>query len=560
MDEDDVGAQKMEALSASDAILFPLLAALTLSSLYFLLKWLEDPAILNKILGYYFAQAGLFMGFTFTKDALQIARSISFPRQYSANGGLFIANNEQGYYEANANRSSSSWIVQNSPLPGFLRRLPLPQAVRKFIWRLRKAIYTKASMKLHVHKILNVKCSVDVLDLVALIIAAFAVLWHTFVSKPWWLTNYLGFSLCYGSLQYFTPSTPLIGTLILAALFFYDIYFVFFTPMMVEVATKLDVPIKLLFPRPDGCVMPIDAAPGSALMEEYLECLAKKRAMAMLGLGDIVVPGMMVAFALRFDLFLFYWRQGEGRLNPPKTLKGTKAEYISATGGWGERLWTSLKLQQRSLLARQFPKTYFNATLVGYLLGLVITIIVMHVTEHAQPALLFLVPGISISLWGTAAVKGNLKLLWNFSEDFADEEHSKKDMKKDEKGELGSEKTSSPVSQQSESEITKRDEEKQGGDPKTLKGGVDLISFLISLPVSPARRTNKPSNQTDPSNVAEDVSSAIAQSMAEEIGNPLETHGNAAGKLSGVVVDELVNESPNLKTGMALKGGPPDKK
>jgi len=112
------------------------------------------------------------------------------------------------------------------------------------------------------------------------------------MNSPWWLTNFFGFSFSYGALQFMSPSTFWTGTLILGSLFFYDIYFVFFTPLMVTVATKLDVPIKLLIPRPPG---PNDAP--------------DKVSMAMLGLGDIVIPGMMVGLALRYDLYLYYQRK-----------------------------------------------------------------------------------------------------------------------------------------------------------------------------------------------------------------------------------------------------------
>ncbi len=42
------------------------------------------------------------------------------------------------------------------------------------------------------------------------------------------------------------------GALLLTGLFFYDIFWVFGTPVMVSVAKSLDAPIKLLFPRPDA--------------------------------------------------------------------------------------------------------------------------------------------------------------------------------------------------------------------------------------------------------------------------------------------------------------------
>ncbi len=66
-------------------------------------------------------------------------------------------------------------------------------------------------------------------------------------------------------------------------LFFYDIFWVFFTPVMVSVAKNFDAPIKLLFPR-------------------VMEVGATKRPFSMLGLGDIVIPGIFVALMLRYDV------------------------------------------------------------------------------------------------------------------------------------------------------------------------------------------------------------------------------------------------------------------
>ncbi|KAF8248007.1 hypothetical protein K440DRAFT_502010, partial [Wilcoxina mikolae CBS 423.85] len=70
---------------------------------------------------------------------------------------------------------------------------------------------------------------------------------------------------------------------LLGLLFVYDVFLIFYTPLMVTVATNLDVPIKLLFLRPGK------TADGNS-------------ALAMLCLGDVVLPGILVAMALRWDL------------------------------------------------------------------------------------------------------------------------------------------------------------------------------------------------------------------------------------------------------------------
>lgn len=106
---------------------------------------------------------------------------------------------------------------------------------------------------------------------------------------------------------------------------------------MVTVAKSIDAPIKLLAPRstsPTG----ID--------------------FAMLGLGDVVVPGLMVALCLRFDLAL------HAKRNPRK------------------------EVTARS----NFPRRYFWAGMVSYLFGLAVTMGVMHFSGRAQPALLYLSP------------------------------------------------------------------------------------------------------------------------------------------------------------------------
>jgi minor histocompatibility antigen H13 len=98
---------------------------------------------------------------------------------------------------------------------------------------------------------------------------------------------------------------------------------------MVTVAKGLDVPIKLLWPKS------LD--------------LSSAQGYAMLGLGDIVVPGTFVALALRYDLY----RSGHDASTP-------------------------------------YKKPYFTATLISYVIGLLTTMIVMHNFKAAQPALLYL--------------------------------------------------------------------------------------------------------------------------------------------------------------------------
>jgi minor histocompatibility antigen H13 len=510
-DDDDEGedkggpVQKMEGLEPSDALMFPLTAGLTLGGLYFVIRWLEDPAILNKILSFYFSQMGIFFAVAFLKDALLIVRSLIFPKYYRYGGKIWKVTQSDRIF-------TSSGQVRSSPLPGILSSIPLPSKVVSFLWACRNASYQRLRLRVYIKNVLDVKGLVGLLDLFSGIFSLVAVGYFAFVTKPWWLTNFLGFSFCYGALQFMSPSTFWTGTLILGSLFFYDIYFVFFTPMMVTVATKLDVPIKLLFPRPP--------TPG-----EEPDVVS----LAMLGLGDIVIPGMMVGLALRFDLFLYYFRKGAQKAKAEgSSEENVKPKYQRSTGAWGERFWAPSvvprepEFQPPYYDAKSFPKTYFKASLAGYVVGMVATLLAMQYSNHAQPALLYLVPGVLSFLWGTAFLRGELSIMWNFSDAEDEDEGESKDGKdSDKKADADKNLSTTPeqkslfmrilsgdlkaltsvdepprkeISGDSAKKSGKADEKKEPepdkAQDKETRDGLDLVSFSISYLRRPQAKAN----------------------------------------------------------------------
>ncbi|KAH0827482.1 signal peptide peptidase-domain-containing protein [Lanmaoa asiatica] len=169
------------------------------------------------------------------------------------------------------------------------------------------------------------------------------------------LTDVLALSFSHNALSILKLDSFQTGCILLSGLFLYDIYWVFGTEVMVKVATSLDVPIKLLWPK---SVM-----------------FGTERGFTMLGLGDVVIPGVFIALALRYD--------------------HARAE----------------KTQ------RSFTKPYFFVTLTAYVVGLVATMTVMHRLGKAQPALLYLSPACILSLVATAVVRGELGDVWKWSDD-----------------------------------------------------------------------------------------------------------------------------------------------
>lgn len=69
------------------------------------------------------------------------------------------------------------------------------------------------------------------------------------LTKHYVCNNILGISFAVEGIKRVSLGKYSIGALLLGALFVYDCVMVFGTPLMVTVATKLDGPIKLLFPR-----------------------------------------------------------------------------------------------------------------------------------------------------------------------------------------------------------------------------------------------------------------------------------------------------------------------
>jgi len=82
------------------------------------------------------------------------------------------------------------------------------------------------------------------------------------VSKNWIVSNIFGLAVAFNSLEvhltswfckvtdhkYIQLDTFMAGFILLGGLFFYDIFFVFGTNVMVTVAVSMDVPIKVLTP------------------------------------------------------------------------------------------------------------------------------------------------------------------------------------------------------------------------------------------------------------------------------------------------------------------------
>lgn len=188
------------------------------------------------------------------------------------------------------------------------------------------------------------------------------------LSKRHWVTNdLLGIAFSIYGIENLHLASFKAGVILLSGLFIYDVFWVFATEVMTTVAKGIDAPILLMFPQ-------------DLLRNGWID--ASKH--GMLGLGDIVIPGIFVALLYRFDHYV-------------GTQKGKDAK----------------------------DRYYFYITVFAYALGLLITMGVMHYFKAAQPALLYLVPTCVLIPVFTALIRGEFKALWNYSEEHLVETNDK---------------------------------------------------------------------------------------------------------------------------------------
>lgn len=139
--------------------------------------------------------------------------------------------------------------------------------------------------------------TVNIVTVVNLFISFLVVSFYIY-SKNWLLNNLIGVCYCLLVIRSFKVPSLKVGSLLLGLAFLYDVFWVFYSSyifggnVMVAVATGLDLPVKLQCPKLQE--FPTDYTCG------------------LIGLGDLVLPGLLVAFAVRWDSVnnsSYFWTQ-----------------------------------------------------------------------------------------------------------------------------------------------------------------------------------------------------------------------------------------------------------
>lgn len=220
-----------EGFAASDAIMFPLLAGTVLVGLYYLIKWLQDPDILNKILRGYMSIMSVASLGKLTADALHLLTTLVFPSVWS--------DRTEKTYEIDTLRrkqillgpgGTDDTVVNDkrTPFPGRLSGASFSENTNRALWEIRHLLVEEWTVRTALHGVGSGHVHIKLNDLLGFVIALMATM--AYYMTGWvWLSNILGSAFCYAAFTLMSPTSFRIGTMVLAGLFVYDIVMVFYT-------------------------------------------------------------------------------------------------------------------------------------------------------------------------------------------------------------------------------------------------------------------------------------------------------------------------------------------
>lgn len=180
-------------------------------------------------------------------------------------------------------------------------------------------------------------------------------------------------------------------TLLLLTAFIYDVFFVFVTPYLTSTGESIMEA----------------AATGAALtVKETIPMLFRVPSFrpnggeAMLGFGDVVLPGILVTFL----------RECDARLEEDLS---SSSVMLIGMDSIAARRTSAFLLPRSSRKEGRRRWSYYLTAILGYAVGLEVTFVAMMWSNQGQPALLYLVPCTVIPVVLLASKRHELSLLWN---------------------------------------------------------------------------------------------------------------------------------------------------
>ncbi|XP_071917548.1 signal peptide peptidase-like 2 isoform X5 [Coffea arabica] len=191
---------------------------------------------------------------------------------------------------------------------------------------------------------------------------AFAVIWAVYrnASFGWVGQDILGIALIITVIQIVRVPNLKVGTVLLSCAFLYDIFWVFVSK------TLFHESVMIVVARGDR-----SGEDGIPMLLKIPRLFDPWGGFSIIGFGDILLPGLLIAFSLRYDC-----------------------------------------LAKKNLRAG-----YFLWAMFAYGLGLLITYVALNLMDgHGQPALLYIVPFTLGTFIALGKMRGDLKILWTKGE------------------------------------------------------------------------------------------------------------------------------------------------
>ena len=253
-----------EVMSSKDAWLAPVVGSAVLFLLYVLVKYVSKEVINILITGYVIFFGSICIIQLITPEVrllLQRLLGIELEKITTATSSETSTSSDFNSHGANATNEEDKNVVPT----GSVNKVGPGSSPYGGI----NTILSPISIKLKIRKTSIFSMQFDFLDILSVILVSIFAAYYL-ASKNWIASNIYAEAICFGAISLIHLDSFITGVVLLSGLFLYDIFWVFGTDVMITVAQSFDAPLLVRFPRN---IFAVSSPP------------------AMLGLGDIVVPG-----------------------------------------------------------------------------------------------------------------------------------------------------------------------------------------------------------------------------------------------------------------------------
>ena len=241
-------------------------------------------------------------------------------------------------------------------LIGFESWLCVHYATLFFLLQIGKNIFSPLKHKEMNHKKCRILFDMTPYEIISAIISGITIMFY-FITRHWILNDIICFCLAFTSLSFIILKSFMLCFICLFLFFVYDTFWVFYSEkifqenVMVVAATSIQIPIKIEFPILFS-------------NNPIKNCM-------LLGLGDILLPGIVIKYCRRFDLI--------------RQKVETKGNHM----------------------------TFYLFNMILYYISVSLAMIMMFVFNHGQPVLFYISPIFIVGLMAKAYKEKCLRDFWN---------------------------------------------------------------------------------------------------------------------------------------------------